>query len=230
MGAAQPSQRFADGGGRGAADAGVDLVEHQRARRLDQHQSQRQHGARQLAARCDLGQRQRWCARVGSQHERDVVAGVVARRPRPPTRARGMASSRSPDCDGLRPAVSARRATSRHRRRRSAALVGDGRVAARSRAVRPPGRSPRARRGGRGSRWWNAITSASVSPYLRRRLRNSCRRSVAAAKRAGIVVDRTRRRRARSAATSVSSATAARSRSTAASNGARDGRAPRSRR
>ena len=56
MRATQPGERFTDGSRRGAADAGVHLVEHQRAGCLDQHEAQRQHRARQLAAGRHLGQ------------------------------------------------------------------------------------------------------------------------------------------------------------------------------
>ena len=74
----QPGQRPTDGDRGGAADAGVDLVEHQCRWRSGEHEAQREHGPRQLATRGDLGQRQRRRSRVGGEPQLDVVAGVVA--------------------------------------------------------------------------------------------------------------------------------------------------------
>ncbi len=75
--AGQAGERAADGDGRLAADAGVDLVEDQGGRRRGEHQAQGQHDAGQLAARGHLGQRQGRRARVGGEQHLDLVAGVV---------------------------------------------------------------------------------------------------------------------------------------------------------
>ena len=76
--AAQTGQRPAHGHGGLPADAGVDLVEDEGGGRLGEHEAQGEHGAGQLAARGDLGQRQRRRARVGGQEDLDVVARVLA--------------------------------------------------------------------------------------------------------------------------------------------------------
>ena len=60
-----------------AADARVDLVEHQRRRRFRQHHTERQHRARELAAGRGLGEWPSRLARIGSEEEGDVVGAVV---------------------------------------------------------------------------------------------------------------------------------------------------------
>ena len=71
----QRAQLLADGARRLAADAGVDLVEHERRRAgLGGDAHQREHHARELAARCGLAQRAGGHARVGRDQELDVVA------------------------------------------------------------------------------------------------------------------------------------------------------------
>ena len=88
--AAKPGEPQADRIGDRAADAGVDLVEHQRRRRaaVGQHHLQRQQETRQLAARGDLHQRTRPRAGIGLHPELDPVDAVrsgaagVARRSR----------------------------------------------------------------------------------------------------------------------------------------------------
>ena len=84
--AAERAQLLADRARGLAADAGVDLVEHERRRRRpragDAHQ--REHHARELAARRDLAQRPGGHARVRRDQELDLVAAgrpvAVARR------------------------------------------------------------------------------------------------------------------------------------------------------
>ena len=118
----QRGQGSAHGGGRRPADAGVDLVEHERRRGFGEHQPQGEHGAGQLAARGHLGQRQRRRAEVGRQQEGDLVAGIVAHLDhdlgaRPwPARGGGPASA------SASPGAASRRArpTSRSARPRSA--------------------------------------------------------------------------------------------------------------
>ena len=72
----QRGQSPAYGRGHGSTDAGVDLVEHERRRRLTEHQSQGQHRAGQLSSRCHLGERQRRRAWVRRQKEHDIVSRV----------------------------------------------------------------------------------------------------------------------------------------------------------
>ena len=74
----EPGERLGDGGRRGAADAGVDLVEHQCLRRFGQHQSQGQHRACQLATAGHPRQREHRQARVGGDEEGDIVTGSLA--------------------------------------------------------------------------------------------------------------------------------------------------------
>jgi hypothetical protein len=73
----QPPQRAPDRQRGPAADAGVDLVEHQGGRRFGEHEPQREHGPRQFATRGHPGQGQRRRPRVGGESDLDVVAGVV---------------------------------------------------------------------------------------------------------------------------------------------------------
>ena len=66
--------------GCGAADAGVDLVEHERPRIVvvqtrREHEAEGQHRPGQLAARRHLGERQQRRTRVGREQELDPVAG-----------------------------------------------------------------------------------------------------------------------------------------------------------
>ena len=82
-------EALADGVGHRAADARVDLVEHQRRRRaaIGQHDFQRQHEARKFAARGDFGQRAGPRAGIGLHPELDAVDPLrpavsgIARRP-----------------------------------------------------------------------------------------------------------------------------------------------------
>ena len=71
----EPREALADGVGDRAADARVDLVEDQRRRRaaIGEHDFQRQHEAREFAARGDLHQRPRPRARIGLHPEFDAV-------------------------------------------------------------------------------------------------------------------------------------------------------------
>ena len=62
-----------------AADAGVDLIEHQGRWARAQDETEGQHRAGEFAARGDLGQRLGVMARVGGEQECDVVAGVPAK-------------------------------------------------------------------------------------------------------------------------------------------------------
>ena len=75
---APAGQPHADGVGHRAADAGVDLVEHQRRRRaaIGQHHLERQQEARQFAAGRDLHQRPRPRAGIGLHPELDAVDAV----------------------------------------------------------------------------------------------------------------------------------------------------------
>ncbi len=70
-------RRRPDGRPRFATDAGVDLVEHERRRRVGEHEPQREHRPRELAARRGLGQRPGRLARVGGEQEGDDVGAVV---------------------------------------------------------------------------------------------------------------------------------------------------------
>ena len=83
---AEGGQRPADRQRRLAADAGIDLVEHEGGRRGGEHQAQGQHGAGQLAAGGHLGERQRRRPRgwrpAGTARRRRVVAADVDRRAR----------------------------------------------------------------------------------------------------------------------------------------------------
>ena len=76
--AREPREPHADRVGHRAADAGVDLVEHQRRRRaaVGQHDLERQQEARQLAAGGDLHQRPRPRAGIGLHPELDAVDAV----------------------------------------------------------------------------------------------------------------------------------------------------------
>ena len=78
----EPRQPHADGVGDRAADAGIDLVEHQRRRRaaIGQHHLERQQEARQLAAGGDLHHRPRPRAGIGLHPELDAIDAVRARR------------------------------------------------------------------------------------------------------------------------------------------------------
>ena len=78
--AGEVAQLLADRAGGLAADAGVDLVEHQRRRAgLGRHAHQREHHARELAARRGLAQRAGGHAGVRGDQELDVVAARSAR-------------------------------------------------------------------------------------------------------------------------------------------------------
>ena len=72
----QPAERFPNGGGGGASDPGVDLVEHEHRRGLGEDKPEGQHRPGQLPARGDLAERQERASRVGRQLEPHVVAGV----------------------------------------------------------------------------------------------------------------------------------------------------------
>ena len=114
---AERAQPLADGAGGLAADAGVDLVEHER-RRLARagHGHQREHHARQLAARGGLAQRRRRHARVRRQHELDALGPGGG-----PISSRG-SSSTSNDAPSIASAASsARTALGQPRRRLRAA-------------------------------------------------------------------------------------------------------------
>jgi hypothetical protein len=78
--AGELGQAAADRGGGAAADPGVDLVEHQRRRAVHpgEHDPQRQHDPRQLAAGGGPGQRPQRRAGVGGQLELDPVKALVA--------------------------------------------------------------------------------------------------------------------------------------------------------
>ena len=67
MGATQRAERTAHGQRRAAADACIDLVEHQRRWAGSEYESQGQHCPREFAARCHLGQRQQLAPWVGRQ-------------------------------------------------------------------------------------------------------------------------------------------------------------------
>ena len=161
---------------------GVDLVEHQRRRRLGEHETQRQHRAGELAAGRGLGERPGRLARVRRQQEGHVVGAVVGRRararPRPRGRGRGIASSRrcastavgeraGGRARGARSRAAAAAVAPRARRRRVRTLR------ARPRAASKPSSSARRATGLVGVA---RRTSASVSPYLRPSSRSSWRR------------------------------------------------------
>ena len=76
----QPRQPLADGVGRRAARARIDLVEHQSRRRaaIGQHDLQRQHETRQLAARSDLHQRPRPRSGIGLHPELHPLGALRA--------------------------------------------------------------------------------------------------------------------------------------------------------
>ncbi len=76
-GAGQAGQGPAHGQGGLAADAGVDLVEHQGGWCVAQHQPAGEHGAGQFAAGGDLGQGQGRLARIGAEEEGHGRAGGV---------------------------------------------------------------------------------------------------------------------------------------------------------
>ena len=73
-----PRQPLAHRGGGGAADAGIDLVEHQRRHRraAGQHHLQRQHQPRQFAARGDPRQRPGLLAGIGGDQEAHRVGAA----------------------------------------------------------------------------------------------------------------------------------------------------------
>ena len=77
---AEPRQPLADGVGRRAARARIDFVEHQRRRRaaIGQHHLQRQHEARQFAARGDFHHRTRPRAGIGLHPELDPLGALRA--------------------------------------------------------------------------------------------------------------------------------------------------------
>ena len=89
-------QQTADRDAGFTADPGVDLVEHQRRRRLRQHHARRQHRTGELAAGRGPGQRSGRLPGVGRQQEHHPVVTVVGRLPRSTTTstaAWGIASS-----------------------------------------------------------------------------------------------------------------------------------------
>ena len=96
-GGADPGEALADRIGGGAADAAVDLVEHQARRRADlgERHLERQHQPRELAARGDLGRAARAPGRGWRRSRRRP-----ARRPRPTTRppAAGSGGPESAPC------------------------------------------------------------------------------------------------------------------------------------
>ena len=185
--AAQGRERAPDRGARLAADPGVDLVEHERRRRLGQHDAQRQHRARQLAARRGLGERPGGLARVGREQERDVVGAVVADR-------RGSVGrpGRRLDVDRERRGRQRELAEMRRSPRRRAAGAAARRAFDSARAARSTSASASRLRGieARGARVVllqlvepgarsarrTSTTSASVGPYLRRSSASSARR------------------------------------------------------
>ena len=71
----QSGERGTNGIRRRTADPCVDLVEYQRGRTGAQDKTQRQHGASELAAGRNLGERLRLVASVGGQTEHDLVTG-----------------------------------------------------------------------------------------------------------------------------------------------------------
>ncbi len=77
---AEPGQTLADGRGRGAADAGIRLVEDQGRRRAarGEHDFQRQDEARQLAAGGDLHHGAGLGAGIGGDPEGDAVDAAGA--------------------------------------------------------------------------------------------------------------------------------------------------------
>ena len=80
----QPRQAAADLDRRGAADAGIHLVEHERRHRIDRgdHDLDREHDATELATRRALGDGSRFGAGVRGEQDRDVVAArTPTRRP-----------------------------------------------------------------------------------------------------------------------------------------------------
>ena len=178
------ARRGTDRDRRAAADAGVDLVEHQR-RRSDpatgahERQPQGQHRPRQLAARRNPAERQQRRARVGGEQEPHVVAGVssACSPTSTPTAACGIASSRKRCLDRGR----------QQRRRARAGAADDHRLAtaarparavALARRARPPAaRSARARPAGARPRRGTRSPRPASSPYLRRRSCSSWRRS-----------------------------------------------------
>ena len=78
MSTSQPGQRSSHRRSRFPTDPGVDLVEDERRRCLRQHDSERKHRARKLAAGRGPGERPGCLTGVRREQERDVVDPVVS--------------------------------------------------------------------------------------------------------------------------------------------------------
>ena len=211
------ADRRADRGGRCAADAGVDLVENQRAARIagvGENDDQREQHARELAARRDARERARRLAGVGSEEKLDALGAVRAdaleRLDRHLEAARGKRDLGELGDDSFAEpsALRARAAHSaRPRRRRAGAL----RLALRPRVARCGGRVLRTRRRSRARRAPAAMTSSTVPPYFRVSRSIRSRRELIASSSAGSY----------SAASSARATSAARSTASACSVDAR---------
>ncbi len=176
--AGERAQVLADRARGVAADAGVDLVEHQqRARPRDRPSpdavgdaQQRQHHPRELAARGDLAQRAGGQAGVGRDHQLDRVG---ARGPQPSSRRAARprtarrASRARPAARGRPRRAPAPRAAALAQLLRPAARSSSRRRRARPRPPRARSRRARARRAARGSARRGASTSAIEPPCLR---------------------------------------------------------------
>ena len=190
--------------GHASADAGVHLVEHQGGYTVGagQDRRERQHGARQLAARDDLGQRPDLLARVRAQigarprskprvdsRQQFAPAADLERRPLHPQAARARAPPETPSL------LAPRRA-----RRSDSAVRGGGQLARPARSARAPARPP-PRRGAssrsrsRAASARKASIAASVSPYLRLSRARASSRSSIASSRPGSALAPSRRRR-----------------------------------
>ena len=171
--ARQPPQAAAHRVGRAAADARVDLVEHEGRRvvRRGEHLLDGQRHPRQLAARRDARQRPRRLAGVGGEQEGHLVgAGAVRAPPASRSTAKAASGKPSPRSTSVTAGASRPAATSRACVESAAALLRPRRAGGPSASLRvarsastsrqarrpPPVRARRAR-----------ATASSVSPYLR---------------------------------------------------------------
>ena len=170
---AQPAQPLADRPRRLAADAGVDLVEHQRARPAgvgDAHQ--REHHARELPARGDLAQRAGRHARVGRDRQLDAIAArgaeLLAVLDTPPRTRRPASPAGAARREPPRPAAARRPGGRRPARRTARAPPRWPRPARRRCAPGPPPPSGASRALER-QRSACSSTAATVPPCLRLR-------------------------------------------------------------
>ena len=150
----------------------------------EQHEAQGEHGAGQLAAGGDLGQRQQRRARVGGE-SRNVTSSPGSSSPTSTVDAgrRAWPARRRCACT----ASASRGAAARGPARRSPPPRATASSASQRSASSAAAASGRGRAGPAGPRASSAkaMTSASVSPYLRRRSCSSWRRSRTAASRSG---------------------------------------------